>query len=162
MKFQCINEMEQICFDDSRILSFSFREGRMEFTLNGAVIKAGNSQNARYQEMGCGEILLRLENVTIGRLMKEGLKYYDANGTLLREIPDEDVPAPAQGAVLNRLAQGTVFTVVQDTAEKGFACEFGIDVPRQEDEEEIDTYWLCVLFEKSIASWERYQGPLNE
>lgn len=162
MKFQCTDEMNQLCFDDSQILQFSFRNKRMEFTFNGAVIKAKNSQNARYQDMCCGEITLRLEEAKIARLMKEGMKYYDANGTLQREIPDEDVPAPAQEAVLQRLSKGTVFTVVEDTVEKGYAFEFGIDVPKEEDEEEIDTYWLCVLFEKSIAGWERYQSPVNE
>ncbi len=162
MKFQCVNELNQICFDDSNILEFSFLEDRMEFTFNGAVIKAKNSQNSRYQDMFCGEILLRLENARIARFMKEGLKYYDANGMLQREIPDEDVPAPAQEAVLKRLTKGTVFTVVEDTVETGYAYEFGIDVPKEEEEEEIDTYWLCVLFEKSVAGWERYQSPVSE
>lgn len=162
MKFQCVNEMDQICFDDSRILEFSFLGNRMEFTFNGATIKAKNSQNGRYQDMFCGEIQLRLEKASIARFMKEGLKYYDANGTLQREIPDEDVPAQAQEAVLKRLKKGTVFTVVEDTVEDGYAYEFGIDIPKEEEEDEIDTYWLCVLFEKSVAGWERYQSPVSE
>ena len=49
MKFKCINEMEQICFDDSEISEFRLQERQMEFTFNGATIKAGNSQNARDQ-----------------------------------------------------------------------------------------------------------------
>lgn len=162
MKFQCVNEMNQICLDDSKILEFSFSGGRMRFVFNGAVIQAKNSQNGRYQDMFCGELELSLEDARIARFMKEGMKYYDANGTLLREIPDEDVPAPAQETVLKRLSGGTVFTVVEDKVENGYAYEFGIDVPKEEDEEEVDTYWLCILFDKSTAGWERYQSPVNE
>ena len=33
------------------------------------------------------------------------------------------------------------------------------DVPQEEDEEEVDTYWFCVVFEKSEASWDRYCSP---
>ena len=39
------------------------------------------------------------------------------------------------------------------------SAEFGIDVPQEEDEEEVDTYWFCVVFEKSEASWDRYCSP---
>ena len=44
--------------------------------------------------------------------VKEGMKYYDADGNLQREIPDEDVPEPAVESVVSRFEKGTVFTVV--------------------------------------------------
>lgn len=162
MKFRCTNEMEQLCFDDSEIQELKLEERQMEFTFNGAMIKAGNSQNARFQDMYSNTIVLQLENTEIVRIMKEGMKYYDANGVLQKEIPNEDVPAPAQTAVIKRLAKGKVFTVVTAAVESGFAYEFGIDVPQKEDEEEVDTFWLCVTCEKTIAKWERYSSPAEE
>lgn len=159
MKFKCINEMEQICFDDSEIIEFKMQGRQMEFTFNGALIKAGNSQNARLQNMYCNTIILQLENAEIVRIMKEGMKYYDADGNLQKEIPDEDVPALAQSAVLKRIAKGKMFTVVTAKTDSGFAYEFGIDVPQEEDAEEVDTFWLCVICEKTVAAWERYSSP---
>ena len=159
MKFQCVNELNQLSFDDSGILSLKADEENIEFTFQGATVKAKNSQNERYQDMYCGEIILQLKNAKIARLVKEGMKYYDADGNLQREVPDEDVPVPAQAAVLQRLANGTVFTVVHDDVKEGYGVEFGIDVPKEEDEEEIDTFWLCVTFEKSVAGWDRYCSP---
>ena len=82
------------------------------------------------------------------RLVKEGMKYYDADGNLQREIPDEDVPEPAVESVVSRFEKGTVFTVVPGEIDGRKSAEFGIDVPREEDEEEVDTYWFCVVFEK--------------
>ena len=93
MKFKCVNEMEQLSFDDSEVLEFKIENKRMLFSFNGATIKAKNSQNGRFQDMYCGEIVLQLENAEIARLVKEGMKYYDADGNLQSEIPDEDVPA---------------------------------------------------------------------
>lgn len=162
VKFKSVNELHQFSFDDSEIQELKFENGRMEMTLNGAMVKAKNSQNARYQDMYCGTIQIRLEKVTIARLMKEGMKYYDANGELQREIPDEDIPAPAQEKVLARLAKGMVFTTVEDRVDHGYAWEFGIDVPKEEDEEEVDTFWLCVLFEGSVVQWDRYCSPAEQ
>ena len=159
MKFRSVNEIEELSFDNAAILKFLLSDGTMEFTFSGALVRAGNSQNSRFQDMYCGETELRLENARIARLVKEGMKYYDADGNLQREVPDEDVPAPAVDGVLKRIGKGTVFTTVIDSAESGYACEFGIDVPREDDEEDVDTFWLCVLFDRSVAEWDRYQGP---
>lgn len=162
MKFQCKNEMNQLGFDDSGILDIKCEDHVLEFTFEGATVKAGNSQNGRYQDMYCGEIILRLKNARIARLVKEGMKYYDADGNLLNEVPDEDVPAPAQPSVLKRIAKGKIFTTVEDKMPEGYAYEFGVDVPREEDEEEVDTFWLCVTFDESVACWDRYCSPAEE
>ena len=109
--------------------------------------------------MYCNTIILQLENADVVCVMKEGMKYYDADGNLQKEIPDEDVPAPAQTAVFKRIAKGKIFTVVPAEAASGYAYEFGIDVSREDDEEETDTFWLCVICEKTVAAWERYSSP---
>ena len=162
MKFKCVNEMEQLSFDDSEVLEFKIENKRMLFSFNGATIKAKNSQNGRFQDMYCGEIVLQLQNADIARLMKEGMKYYDANGNLQKEIPDEDISVLAQPSVLKRLSKGKIFTVVTDTVTSGYAYEFGIDVPQENDEEEIDTFWLCVTCDETIAMWDRYCSPADE
>lgn len=131
----------------------------MTFTFGGATVKARNSQNGRFQDMYCGEITLTLLQAQMKRLVKEGMKYYDADGNLQREIPDEDVPEPAVESVVSRFEKGTVFTVVPGEIDGRKSAEFGIDVPQEEDEEEVDTYWFCVVFEKSEASWDRYCSP---
>ena len=51
MKFQSVNEIEEISFDDAAILKFLLSDGTMEFTFSGALVKAGNSQNSRFQDM---------------------------------------------------------------------------------------------------------------
>ena len=48
---------------------------------------------------------------------------------------------------------------MEDDVDSGYACEFGIDVPQEQDEEETDTFWLCFTFEHSIAMWDRYCSP---
>lgn len=159
MKFQCTNEHKQIEWDDAKIVSCKYQNNILEFVLQSAIIKAHNSQNARFQDMVCNEIILQLKNAEIVRVVREGMKYYDANGTLQREIPDEDIPAPGQSAILKRVAGGTIFTTVEDEVAQGYALELGIDIPKEEEEDEIDTFWLCVTFDESYACWERYCSP---
>lgn len=162
MKFRSVNELSQLGFDDAVIISFKYEEEMLEFTFQGALVRAKNSQNARFQDMYCGEIILQLDNAKIARIVKEGMKYYDANGELQREIPDEDIPAPAQLRVLQRISGGTVFTTVEDDVKEGYAVEFGIDVPKEDEEDAVDTFWLCVTFDKSVACWDRYCSPAEQ
>ncbi len=161
MKFQACDEMENFSFDDSAIEELRAEGDEVTFTFRGAVVRADNSQNSRYQDMYCGTIVLRLMGAKIARFIKEGYKYFDADGTLLEQVPDEDVPEPARAAVIGRCAGGTVFTVVKEEVEEGSAFSFGIDVPKEEDEEEVDTYWLCIIFEHSEAMWDRYCNPVE-
>lgn len=161
MKFQVKDEMDTFSFEDAVIEKLEVKENEIIFGFNGALVKENNSQNARFQDMYCGAMELTLEGAKIARFVKEGMKYYDADGNLLNEIPNEDVPAPAQPAILERLAKGTVFTTVKDEVETGYAYEFGIDVPCTDDEEEVDTFWLCITFSHAIAGWERYCSPVE-
>lgn len=159
MKFKSVNEINQFSFDDSEVKELKIENRRIRFTLNGAMVKAKNSQNARYQDMYCGEIILQLENAETARIVKEGMKYFDADGKLIEEVPDEDVPEPEWQEVFRRCVGGKIFTAVEDEVKEGYAYEFGIDIPGEEDEEEVDTYWLCLLFEQSVAMWDRYSSP---
>ncbi len=162
MKFQAKNEIQNFSFDDAVIEELKIAGSDIIFSLKGAVVKADNSQNARYQDMACGAIVLQLENAEIMRVIKEGYKYYDADGKLMDEVPNTDVPAVEQSSVIKRCGAGTIFTTVAGEFEGKPLYEFGIDVPKQEDEEEVDTYWLCIRFENSTASWERYLGPESD
>ena len=49
-------------------------EDEVTFTFGGATVKAGNSQNGRFQDMYCGEITLTLLQAQMKRLVKEGMK----------------------------------------------------------------------------------------
>jgi len=159
MKFNAKDELKQISFEDSEILDFYMDHEKVEFRFNGATIKAGNSQNARFQDVYCGEIKLALEGAKLARLVKEGMKYYDPDGKLLEEIPDQDMEKEDQDQVLARLKEGKVFTTVEAPVKEGQGIEWGIDLPKKEDPEEVDTYWLCFTYQSSHASWDRYCGP---
>ncbi len=65
------------------------------------------------------------------------MKYYDADGNLQREIPDEDVPEPAVESVVSRFEKGTVFTVVPGEIDGRKSAEFGIDVPQKKTKRKL-------------------------
>ena len=161
MKFQVRDEMKTISFDDSSIQELKAEGDIIRFVFGGAVIKAENSRNTRYQDMYCGTIELQLEGADIARIVKEGYKYYDANGSLKEEAADQDVPKTLWQDVLSCCGKGTVFTTVEDEVDTGFAYEFGIDVPNREDADKTDTYWLCIRFLHAVISWDRFCAPVD-
>ncbi|MCR5690950.1 MAG: hypothetical protein K6G62_01915 [Eubacterium sp.] len=159
MKFNSKDELKEISFEESEILDFYMDNEKVEFRFNGATIRPGNSQNARFQDVYCGEIQLDLEGAKLARLVKEGMKYFDPDGKLLEEIPDQDIEGSDREEVFSRLKGGKVFTTVEAPVKEGYGIEWGIDLPRTEEPEEIDTYWLCFTYQSSRASWDRYCGP---
>lgn len=130
MKFHCKNELSLLSFDEAVVKEFKIEKDTIQMQFSGGVVKADNSQNGRFQDMFCGEITLWLHQAKLVKIVKEGMKYYDANGVLQEEIPNEDVPVPAQDAVLARVAGGTVFTTVEAQVSQGKGLELGIDIPR--------------------------------
>ena len=96
MKFHCKNELSLLSFDEAVVKEFKIEKDTIQMQFSGGVVKADNSQNGRFQDMFCGEITLWLHQAKLVKIVKEGMKYYDANGVLQEEIPNEDVPVPAR------------------------------------------------------------------
>lgn len=151
MKFHCKNELSLLSFDEAVVKEFKIEKDTIQMQFSGGVVKADNSQNGRFQDMFCGEITLWLHQAKLVKIVKEGMKYYDANGVLQEEIPNEDVPVPAQDAVLARVAGGTVFTTVEAQVSQGKGLELGIDTPRKR----IRKKWILTGFAWSMRKRKR-------
>ncbi|MGN0436613.1 MAG: hypothetical protein ACI4D8_08295 [Wujia sp.] len=162
MSFQSINEIEHFCFDDCVLTGFEVTGSQINLELEALIVRSNNSQNTNFTESYAGTTTVRLIGGRLISGVKDGLKYYNADGKLLSEIPDEklsqkrlmDLPSEAVGAYL--------YSMEKDKEENGlFYYTLGIEFVDELDNTMSDSYRLMVSFEKAVFSWEHYMNRVQ-
>lgn len=163
MKFKCVDELDKFGYSDAEVSSVEYVSDTLKLTAAGLISKYNNPCNNRYQDCYIAEAYARFTDAKITGFIKEGMKYYDANDTLLREVPDTHI-APEEYAKVLAGMRGNCY--MYGILEKGIladgrkCCELGIDI--EDEEENIDTYWIEITYDKSIIEWDRYAGKVGE
>lgn len=162
MSFQSVNEIEQFCFDDCVITDFEVTGSQINLELEALIVKRNNSQNTNFTESYAGTTRVRLLGGRVLSGVKDGLKYYNADGKLLNEIPDEslsqrqlkDLPSQSKGAYLYMMDR-------EKTEGDLFYYTLGIEFVDDYDNTMADSYRLSVCFEKAVFSWEHYMNRVQ-
>jgi hypothetical protein len=177
MKFKSVDELEQFRFQDAEIVSLKDKTDMVEMELEAVVVRGRHPLNETYTDRYADTIHMRLTDGKIRKAFKEGYKYYDANGVLLEEIPDEAISENDFSKLCKTCKDGTVFVLENP---KSLKEKLGEQFPEQMEklavdelanendkkiviiavdvdsvEEEIyHTYWLAVSYTKAILEWE--------
>ncbi len=155
-KFCSINEPDKISLNDTQMVSLKMQQDRMVVVVEGAIIKNGNSQNARFEDMYCMELEYILDGVCVHDFSKQGFKYYDADGRLLSEEPDVPVDSLAQQGILSKVAGAYVFAL-ESMGDGSQLLIFDIE----DEDGDVTTYQISFTFKTCKAQWDRYSGPVN-
>ena len=155
-KFCSINEPDKISLNDTQIVSLKMHQDQMVIVVEGAIIKSGNSQNARFEDMYCMELEYILDGVCVQDFSQQGFKYYDADGRLLSEEPDIPLDELARYSILSK-AQGAYVFALETMADGRWLLIFDIE----DEEGDMTTYQILFTFISCKAQWDRYSGPVN-
>ncbi|MDO4942097.1 MAG: hypothetical protein Q4E73_04545 [Lachnospiraceae bacterium] len=164
MGFESINEIDQFSFDDCVIKKFEVQEGQLYLELEALIVKARNSQNTNFTESYAGPTTVRLKEGSILSGIKEGYKYYDANGTLLEETPDRKLTDEELQVLPKQCEDVYLFSMEKDKEEDGkFTYYMEIEFPSEDEYDNAitDTFELKVEFEKAVFSWEFYMNRVE-
>lgn len=160
MKFKVVDQLDKFGFRDAELSAFDIHDGSLRMVMGGAVSRYNNPCNERYQDWYIAEAYVRFEQVQIQQCYKEGMKYYDADNVLQKEIPDMPIGAEDYESIWKLLKDGTVFVLVEKEMEQERYCvEAAIDV---ETEDVSDTYWITFTYERVIIEWDRYANKVME
>lgn len=171
MRYKSIDELNSISLTDARIKSFEMSEENNVITLavEGAVVLAGNSQNEYYANKYTDLMQIRFLKPVIEAILLEGHKYYDANDTLIEQVPDIRISPDEYKKIMKKFEEQYIFyggipkeKVVQDYVNQmelgktdGMNCyQMIIDV-------EEDSYVVSFYYEKAIAEWEHFLNKAN-
>ncbi|MBP5197957.1 MAG: hypothetical protein J6033_02780 [Lachnospiraceae bacterium] len=135
---------------------FLQKEDGIELVLEALIIKANNSQNANFTDSYAKTTRLLFENGKVTDIKKEGYKYYNADGVLIDEKPDETVDGDEwknllkylEGAYLVEVTkeENGYRLIVESTDEMGFSA---------------DSYRIALNAESVTANWDGYMNRVQ-
>lgn len=154
MKYKCVNELDKFIFCDAEVKKCEYSSEQLLAEAVGVVAKYDNSCNETLTERYIDAACMRLKNPVITKFFLEGAKYYDANGVLQKAVSDQDIPTGDYEKTFRLLEGGSIFVLTPKAAsqEGKMCCEVAVDV----GEEDTDTYWFEVEFDKAVVEWNNF------
>ena len=165
MGFESVNELEQFNFDDCVIADFQIQPGGLHLEVDALIVRPRNSQNTNFTESYADTAVVRLKDGKIESAVKEGYKYYDANGTLLEEEPDQTLAALEIDEFLRKCKGAYWFRMDKDSVDDGrYSYYMEIEVPGDDPHDTCrdDAYEVKVSFTQAVVSWERYLNRVEQ
>lgn len=152
MKYTTNNEFEQFEFAEAHISDIQIVEGRFFLLLDNVKILPDNSCNRDIRKMRANELFLRINNGTMTSLVEEGYKLYDANGTLTREVEDQEVSEERYREITDAFIDGTIYEVEKTILEQQNQVQYRFVIDAVNER----TYTMLVLGEGDLEEWERF------
>lgn len=164
MKFHSVNELENFSFRDAQVFLFEEREQRILLEVEALIVKGTNSQNSRYYDSYADTTQINLVNGCIVSAVKEGFRYYNADGVLQKEVPDEPLTREQITELLAGCKGAFLFSMEKkEETEVGYTYAIGIEFGDDSDGTLTmgDSYWLTVTCTAAEVDWERYMNRVE-
>ncbi len=181
------NEINNFTFRDAVIKKFTVSENEIQLIVEALIVEPHNSQNTNFTKSYADETLITFIGGTLEKAVKDGYKYYDANGVLLKEIPDEDVNA-ADISTLIRSLEGAYLYDMQEmkpgettiatsditssagndisgntTSEVSNTAALGIELPTDDiTGADAISYQFKISYKDVTFEWARYLNRVQE
>ncbi len=155
MRFETKNNLRYFIFEEVTIMDIEVSASSVTLVMKGLIVKGNNPNNEECVDRFVDTANLRFVGGQISNVVKEGYKYYDANGNLLEEKPDEPVLLTDIDVLLKKCKEVALFDVVAlSESDSGYVYQVGIDL------NEDDTYWIDISCEQTIVEWERFMNKV--
>lgn len=170
MKFQSVNELNQFSFRDCELRRIERSEASIRLELEGLIVLPANSQNSNFTASYAGPAIVRLPGGKLLSAVKEGYRYLDADGRLLKELPDVPLCGREIEELLARCSDCRLLSFLEQTEQdrgagtKSSLCELTIEFPPENPYDTLPTesYRLTMSSEKIIFEWDFYMNRVQE
>ena len=153
--FKSVNELDKLNFDDCVLTGIEKAEDGIIFNAEALIIKANNSQNENFTESYAGSSQIKFEKGAVKSEIKCGYKYYNADGKLLKELPDEPVAVPEWGSIFKSF-EGNYLPCLD--IEEGL---YTAEIEMAEADGQGDSYLIKIEAENVIVTWEKYLNRVS-
>ena len=149
--FKSIDELDKFSFDDAVCVEINKAQDGIVIDCEALIVKPNNSQNTNFTESYAGPSVIKFENGSIENIEKAGFKYYDANGKLIKDVPDEPVNKVSWGGLIKSFSGMYLSNVTKEGETYLAEIEFTDD-----DGAVADTYLVTVKATGFLVTWEKY------
>ena len=98
--FKSIDETDRFSYEDCVLTGIDSAEDGLIFDVEALIVKENNSQNTNFTESYAGPAKIKFVDGNIIKLIKVGFKYYNADGLLIKSVPDEFLAESEWSALL--------------------------------------------------------------
>jgi hypothetical protein len=159
MGFQSINEADQFSFEDCQISSIRVGEAQIELEVEALIVEPANSQNRNFTESYAGTTRIKLQDGKLLAGWKDGYKYYNADGVLQKETPDEELSPEQLRTFLKKCSGAYLYELkLKGQGEGKDRYQLGVEFVSEEAYDTIpaDSYRLDVECTRLVISWDAY------
>lgn len=148
MKYKTTNEWEHFDFSEAYISEIQKINGYFQMTLDNVGICPDNSQNRDIRKMRTNGLLFQIQDGVVASLTEEGYQVYNAEGLLLHQYEDHEIPPESQNELLKSFMDGECSLYQVEKSEDVYT--FIIDSSNER------TYVLRVTGARDIEEWDRF------
>lgn len=155
--FKCSNETEHFSYEDCVLSRIVKTEDGYIFEVEALIVKANNSQNSNFTDSYAGTTEIRFDKALITDIIKVGLKYFDADGKLIKEIPDESMPKTEWGSLIKSFDGNYLPSLEPEGGKVTVEVEM-----TEEDGSQGNSYLIVMKAADIVISWEKYLNRVQK
>jgi len=149
--FKSIDETDRFSYEDCVLTGMERAEDGLIFDVEALIVKENNSQNTNFTESYAGPTRIKFVGGKVIKLIKVGYKYYNADGLLIKSVPDELVPESEVSSLLETFP-GNYLPYIGI----GNAC-YDVEIEMTEEDGTQGNSYIIVLDASSvIITWDKY------
>ena len=148
MKYRTINEWEHFDFSEAYISDIQKINGCFQMTLDQVVICPENSKNRDIRKMRTNGLLFQIQDGNVESLIEEGYRVYNADGKLLHQYEDQEIPPESWNELLKSFTDGECSLYQVEKSENLYT--YMIDASNDH------SYILRVSGARDIEEWDKF------
>lgn len=149
--FKSIDEIERFSYEDCVLTGMERAEDGLILDVEALIVKENNSQNTNFTESYAGPSVIKFVDGKVIKVIKVGFKYYNADGFLIKTVPDELIPE-SEWSSLFKTFSGNYLPYIGI----GDNC-YDIEIEMsEEDGTQGNSYLIIVDASSVIISWDKY------
>lgn len=164
--FECNGEVDKFAYDDCKIIKVNISQNLMALTVEALAVEPDNSQNKNFTKSYAGDTDIVFTDMHIVKSVKEGYRYYDADGNLVSDEPDRELTEDELKELIKGLEGDYLYGIkgVDDPEAEKKRYVIGIELPPENPEdvtEVTDSYQMLIECKNVKFSWEKYMNRIN-
>jgi len=149
--FKSIDETDKFSYEDCVLAGMEWAEDGILFEVEALIVRENNSQNSNFTESYAGPAVIKFVAGRITDVVRVGFKYYDADGQLLKTVPDEN-ESPLVWESLFKKFPGNYLPAL-DKGDGVYTVEIEMS---EEDGTQGNSYLLNIEASGVVITWDKY------
>ena len=149
--FKSIDETERFSYEDCVLTGMERAEDGLILDVEALIVKENNSQNTNFTESYAGPAKIKLVDSKITNLIKVGFKYYNADGLLIKTVPDERIDESGWNSLLESFPGNYLADIEAGNGYYVIVIEMS-----EEDGTQGNSYLIKADASSVIITWDKY------